>query len=75
MRHLIYGMYREKSLSPGKVEADAAILDAVLAGLAAAGWEVDRLSADFPPPAPPPEAAAILHMAQGPAALEVLERW
>ncbi len=71
---LIYGMYREKALSPGKVEADAAILDAVLAGLTERGWEVRRLSADSLPPVAP-KAAIILHMAQGPQALEVLQGW
>jgi glutathione synthase/RimK-type ligase-like ATP-grasp enzyme len=71
---LIHGIYREKSLSPGKVEADAAILDAVLAGLAARRWEVKRLSADSLPLGAP-EAALLLHMAQGPQALDVLERW
>jgi glutathione synthase/RimK-type ligase-like ATP-grasp enzyme len=71
---LIYGIYREKSMSPGKVEADAAILDAVLAGMAAAEWAVKRLSADALPPEPP-AAAGILHMAQGPDALDILERW
>ncbi len=74
MNNLVYGTYREKAMSPGKVEADAAILDAVLAGLAAKGWEVRRLSADELPPEPPP-AAVILHMAQGPQALDILERW
>lgn len=71
---IIYGIYREQALSPGKVEADAAILDAVLAGLAAQGREVRRLSADSLPK-PPPEAVGILHMAQGPRALDLLEEW
>ncbi len=71
---LIYGMYRERALSPGKVEADAAILDAVLAGLQTAGWEIGRFSADNIPE-DPPQAALILHLAQGPRALEVLEQW
>lgn len=70
----VYGIYREKALSPGKVEADAAILDAVLAGLAAAGQRVHRLSADKLPQEPP-AAAIILHMAQGPQALKILAQW
>jgi hypothetical protein len=74
MNNLIYGIYREKAMSPGKVDADAAILDEVLAGLAAAGWEVKRLSADSLPQEPP-KAAGILHMAQGPRALDALETW
>jgi glutathione synthase/RimK-type ligase-like ATP-grasp enzyme len=73
-KRLIYGINREVSLSPGKVEADAAILDAVLAGLTARQWEVERLTADSLP-LKAPEAAVILHMAQGPRALDVLERW
>lgn len=67
-------MYRERALSPGKVEADAAILDAVLSRLAAAGWQTGRLSADNIPP-DPPAAVLILHLAQGPQALDVLEQW
>jgi hypothetical protein len=38
------GVYRESQFSPGKVEADAAILDAVLAHLAAAGIGTRALS-------------------------------
>ncbi len=72
--HVIYGIYRETALSPGKVEADAAILNDVLTGLRAAGWEVRTLSADRLPAAPP-AAAAILHLAQGPGALERLAAW
>ncbi len=67
-------MYRERALSPGKVEADAAILDAVLSGLQTAGWEIGRLSADNIPH-DPPAAALVLHLAQGPRALDVLEKW
>jgi hypothetical protein len=74
MNNLIYGIYREKALSPGKVDADAAILDAVLEGLAASRWDLGRLSADSLPQEPP-AAAAILHMSQGPQALDVLEQW
>lgn len=70
----IYGVYRERALSPGKVEADAAILDLVLAGLTGRGWEVGRLSADDLPAAPP-QAALVLHLAQGPEALDRLEAW
>jgi hypothetical protein len=74
MKNLICGIYREKAMSPGKVEADAAILDEVLAGLAGADWDVSRLSADDLPQEPP-AAAGLLHMAQGPQALDILERW
>jgi hypothetical protein len=74
MNNLILGIYREQALSPGKVDADAAILDEVLSGLAGAGWEVSRMSADDLPQHPP-AAAGFLHMAQGPPALDLLEGW
>src|SRR5262249_23669810 len=42
------GIYRETEFSPGKVAADAAILDSVLANLAAQGLEISALAArDF----------------------------
>ncbi len=71
---LIYGIYREKALSPGKVEADAAILEAVLAGLRARGVRGATLTADDLPENPPP-ALGFLHLAQGPAALARLAAW
>jgi len=70
----IYGIYREKALSPGKVEADAAILEAVLADLQAAGVGVATLAAEALPEEPPP-AVGFLHLAQGPAALARLAAW
>jgi hypothetical protein len=74
MAPLIYGIYREKELSPGKVEADAAILEEVLQGLAARGCEVRYLSASDLP-SEPPRATGILHLAQGPEALGRLSLW
>lgn len=71
---LIYGIYREKALSPGKVEADSAILEAVLAGLKARGCQVATLRAETLPEEPPP-ATGFLHLAQGPAALARLAGW
>ncbi|MCL6621842.1 MAG: hypothetical protein K6T55_07025 [Syntrophobacterales bacterium] len=71
---LIYGIYREKALSPGKVEADAAILEAVLAGLRGMGCEVATLAAEDLPALPPP-AHGFVHLAQGPAALTRLLAW
>ncbi len=70
----IIGIYREKALSPGKVEADAAILQEVLAGLETLGWETATLSADDLP-GEPPAARGILHLAQGPTALKRLLAW
>jgi glutathione synthase/RimK-type ligase-like ATP-grasp enzyme len=74
MPSLIYGVYREKALSPGKVAEDAAILEAVLRRLAARGREVRRLAAEDLGPKPP-AAAGVLHMAQGPQALGLLAQW
>ncbi len=74
MAALIYGIYREKALSPGKVAEDAAILEAVLRCLTARGREVRRLAAEDLTPEPP-TAAGVLHMAQGPQALSLLAQW
>jgi hypothetical protein len=70
----IVGIYRETALSPGKVEADAAILNEVLAGLETAGWKTLTLSADDLPQRPP-AARGVLHLAQGPEALKRLIAW
>ena len=45
MKRRAIGVYRETEFSPGKVEADAAILDAVLAELAAHGIETSAVDA------------------------------
>jgi glutathione synthase/RimK-type ligase-like ATP-grasp enzyme len=45
MKRRAIGIYREVEFSPGKVEADAAILDAVLAELASNGIETEALDA------------------------------
>ncbi len=74
MSRLIYGIYREEALSPGKVAEDAAILEAVLHRLEANGWETRRLTAENIPENPP-EARGVLHMAQDPAAVARLAGW
>jgi glutathione synthase/RimK-type ligase-like ATP-grasp enzyme len=74
MPPLIYSIFREKALSPGKVEMDGAILEEVLQHLAAWGCEVRFLAAEEIPAAPP-AAMGVLHMAQGPKALRRLGRW
>jgi glutathione synthase/RimK-type ligase-like ATP-grasp enzyme len=74
MPPLIYGIFREKALSPGKVEMDGAIMEEVLQRLAARGCEVRFLTAEEIPAAPP-VATGVLHMAQGPQALRRLARW
>jgi len=74
MAGLIYGIYREKALSPGKVAEDAAILEAALGCLTARGQEVRFLAVEDLTPEPP-RAAGVLHMAQGPQALSLLSQW
>lgn len=72
------GIYREAQFSPGKVEADAAILKRALAALAAAGVETAALSPERSAEqnesrsAPPPDL--VLAMCQGERQLERLAR-
>ncbi len=63
------GVYREPEFSPGKVEHDAAILDAVLAELKRHGVEISAISAARLVDDPPPGADLVLAMCQGERAL------
>ena len=45
MSYRALGIYREPEFSPGKVEADAAILDAVLSELKREGVEIQAMDA------------------------------
>lgn len=67
------GIYRERIYSPGKVEADRAILDAVAARLRVRST-VAVLSADDPLPEIP-AGATVFTMCQGPCALARLHAW
>jgi hypothetical protein len=67
------GIARERVYSPGKVDADRAILDGVAAQLRI-GARVDVITADEPLPERAP-ASVIFAMCQGPAALSALRRW
>jgi hypothetical protein len=67
------GITRERVYSPGKVEVDRAILDAVAARLAAT-HRVAVHDGDQPLPADAP-ARLVFAMCQGPAALDMLRRW
>jgi len=67
------GIARERVYSPGKVEDDRAILDAVATRLAADA-RVAVISADDPLPADSP-APLVFAMCQGPAALDRLRTW
>jgi hypothetical protein len=63
------GVYRETEFSPGKVEHDAAILDAVLAELKRQGVEVSATSAARFVEEPPGAVDLVLAMCQGERAL------
>jgi glutathione synthase/RimK-type ligase-like ATP-grasp enzyme len=63
------GVYRETEFSPGKVEHDAAILDAVLAELKRQGVEVSAISAARFVDEPPGGVDLVLAMCQGERAL------
>src|SRR5260370_34760411 len=63
------GVYREPEFSPGKVEHDAAILDAVLAELKRHGVEISAISAARLVDDPPAGADLVLAMCQGERAL------
>lgn len=67
------GIARERRYSPGKVEADRAILDAVAARLGRA-FRVRVVSGEEPWPEIGP-STRVFAMCQGPGALAALERW
>ena len=73
MTYRALGIYREPEFSPGKVAADAAILDATLSELKRDGVEIQAIDADsFGRSTPPPRADLVLPMCQGPRALKRL---
>lgn len=73
-RPTLLGIYREQVFSPGKVQADAAILDAALSGLSGMGFRVESKRAEFlDHTMPKPEI--ILTMAQSDRVLKLLEQW
>src|SRR5260370_10071675 len=72
MNPRILGVYREVEFSPGKVEADAAIIDAVLAELGNYGAGTATIDAAQLSSEPPPTAHMVLAMCQGEPALSLL---
>jgi glutathione synthase/RimK-type ligase-like ATP-grasp enzyme len=70
----LLGIYRERIFSPGKIEDDAAIMDATLEELSRMGWEVHALDADSIG-APPSRPENVLSMAQSGRVLNILEDW
>lgn len=70
----LLGIYREKIFSPGKVEDDAAIMDATIEELSRKGWDVcamhaESISRDMPRP------ENVLSMAQSERVLNTVEYW
>ena len=72
MKVRVIGVYRETEFSPGKVAADAAILDHALAHLRAQGAETDTMDAARFAAQPPGDARLVLAMCQGASALSRL---
>ncbi len=72
MSYRALGIYREPEFSPGKVEADAAILDATLSELKREGVEIQTIDAVSFAVALPVRADLVLPMCQGPRALKRL---
>ncbi len=70
----VLGIYREKRFSPGKVEADAAILEATLAELEQSGWSTETLAGERIGDAPG-DPALVVSMAQSDQALRTLDQW
>jgi glutathione synthase/RimK-type ligase-like ATP-grasp enzyme len=68
----VMGVYRETEFSPGKAEADAAIIDAVLAHLDAAGARTSAIDASRFISEPLPEVRLVVAMCQGGPALSRL---
>ena len=68
----ILGVYREAEFSPGKVGADRAIMDAVLANLRATGAQTSAIDAADFVAGPPPMVELVLAMCQGAPALSRL---
>jgi glutathione synthase/RimK-type ligase-like ATP-grasp enzyme len=70
----LLGIYREQIFSPGKIEADAAIMDATAEELSRRGWEVRTLRAEsLSDSLPRPEK--VLSMAQSDRVLNILKSW
>ncbi|MCK8604068.1 ATP-grasp domain-containing protein [Desulfoferrobacter suflitae] len=70
----VLGVFREQIFSPGKVQDDAAILDATLAVLSQFGCKVSGVKAEaLQGSLPRPDC--VLNMAQSARCLEILDQW
>jgi glutathione synthase/RimK-type ligase-like ATP-grasp enzyme len=72
MSYQALGIYREPEFSPGKVDADAAILDATMAELKREGVAIQTLDAVSFAQGAPVRTDLVLPMCQGPRALKRL---
>ena len=73
-RPVLLGIYREHLYSPGKVQADAAVLDAALSALSGMGFKIESSGAEFlDSSAPRPET--VLSMAQSDRVLSIMDQW
>jgi hypothetical protein len=72
MNFRVVGVYREPEFSPGKIAADAAIIDQVLAHLRASGARTETMSAARFSASPPNHVDLVIAMCQGPQALSQL---
>jgi len=68
----VVGVYREPEFSPGKIAADAAIIEQVLAYLRLEGARIETMTAARFSADPPHGAELVVAMCQGPAALSQL---
>jgi glutathione synthase/RimK-type ligase-like ATP-grasp enzyme len=68
----IIGVYREPEFSPGKIDADAAIIDEVLAHLRSAGAETEAIDSTHFTTASLPDVHLVIAMCQGAPALSRL---
>jgi glutathione synthase/RimK-type ligase-like ATP-grasp enzyme len=70
----LLGIYRERIFSPGKIEDDAAIMDATVQELSRRGWEAGSRNAESVDDSMP-RPANVLSMAQSERVLGILEDW
>jgi glutathione synthase/RimK-type ligase-like ATP-grasp enzyme len=68
----VVGVYREPEFSPGKIVADAAIIDQVLAHLRVEGARTETMAAEGFAAAPPSNVDLVVAMCQGASALSQL---
>ena len=70
----VLGIYREQIFSPGKIEDDAAIMDATVEELSYLGWDVRTLRAESVSDSSP-RPKNVLSMAQSDRVLKILTGW